>query len=44
VACIRARRWGCTTAIVDRLSFGGNIIETGTDSHCLARTDSATST
>jgi DNA replication protein DnaC len=31
-------------AIVDRLTFGGNIIETGTDSYRLARTDSATST
>ena len=25
-------------AIVDRLTFGGNIIETGTDSYRLART------
>ena len=28
-------------AIVDRLTFGGNIIETGTDSYRLARTRAA---
>lgn len=28
-------------AIVDRLTFGGHIIETGTDSYCLARTAQA---
>jgi DNA replication protein DnaC len=25
-------------AVADRLTFGGNIIETGTDSYCLAHT------
>jgi DNA replication protein DnaC len=42
------RRWGETftdprlcAAIVDRLTFGGNIIETGTDSYRLARTRAA---
>jgi DNA replication protein DnaC len=28
-------------AIVDRITFGGNIIETGTDSYRLARTRAA---
>jgi hypothetical protein len=31
-------------AIVDRLTFGGNIIETGTDSYRLARTRALTTT
>jgi hypothetical protein len=30
-----------TAAIVDRLTFGGNIIETGTDSYRLAHTKAA---
>jgi hypothetical protein len=28
-------------AIVDRLTYGGNIIETGTDSYRLAQTDAS---
>jgi hypothetical protein len=29
-------------AIIDRLAFGGNIIENGTDSYCLATTRART--
>jgi hypothetical protein len=32
-----------SAAIVDRLTFGGNIIETGTDSYRLAHTKAPTS-
>jgi hypothetical protein len=31
-------RLGLVEALVDRLTFGGNIIQTGTDSYRLART------
>ena len=34
----RQRKVEITAAIVDRLTFGGNIIETGTDSYRLAHT------
>jgi hypothetical protein len=33
----RSRQW-LRAAIVDRLAFGGNILETGTDSYRLAQT------
>jgi hypothetical protein len=38
VSCGRLQTRGCAPRIVDRLTFGGNIIETGTDSYQLAHT------